>query len=365
LRSEIWWDTSGTPQCSIGRQKLAGFGQINARPEKPRLGKKPAAGTRVGKIATRNARLRLGLRAIAIANAGRVGCWIRCHWRRGQCDCGAVDRDSLYGGSQTVVDNGDGTQTIKYGNVGYNATTVALAALIGGAAGALLGTNATAAALAAQNEALNNATSDKLVKWVKETYKDPLGDLARWGKELLGMLPGQTPPTEANPLVDATNSGNPPATGGAVVTPPVAACTLGGLCVMTPPIAAPGAPGNAILSSDSSNKDSNSGATGSSANGGSNIGIDESRAQHIFRDSEGHVGDTPANRQLLETIANDPSAMLGTDKYGTTWAAKLNPDGTQTWVGIRGGKVSYGGINETPKAFNPQTGLASPTRPGK
>lgn len=274
-------------------------------------------------------------------------------------------RDGLYDGSQTVVDNGDGTRTIKYENTGYNATTVALATLIGGSAGALLGTNATAAALAAQNEALNNSTSDKVVKWAKEIYKDPLGDLARWGKEFLGMLPGQTPPTEANPLVDATNSGNPPATGGAVVTPPVAACTPGGPCVMTPPIASPGAPGNAILSSDSSNKDSNSSATGSSANGGSNIRIDESRAQHIFRDSEGHIGDTPANRQLLETIANDPSAMLGTDKYGTTWAAKLNPDGTQTWVGIRGGKVSYGGINETPKAFNPQTELASPTRPGK
>ncbi|PMS14281.1 hypothetical protein FNF07_05190 [Trinickia caryophylli] len=93
--------------------------------------------------------------------------------------------------------------------------------------------------------------------------------------------------------------------------------------------------------------------------------IDDSRAGHIFRDSDGHISDTPANRQLLENVANDPSAVLGTDKYGTTWAAKTNPDGTQTWVGIRGGKVSYGGINQTPKSFNPQTGLASPTRPGK
>ncbi|MCM3609259.1 hypothetical protein M4D49_27615 [Cupriavidus pauculus] len=70
-------------------------------------------------------------------------------------------RDGLYDGTQTIIDNGDGTQTVRYGNIGYNATTVALAALIGGAAGALLGTNATAAALAAQNEALNNSTSVK------------------------------------------------------------------------------------------------------------------------------------------------------------------------------------------------------------
>lgn len=159
-----------------------------------------ATESRIGALNTRQALRHLGLRAVA--NAGHVGCWVwghwrgcecaggavdsrpglRCHWRSGQCDCGAVDRDSLYGGSQTLIDNGDGTQTVKYGKVGYNATTVALATLIGGAAGALLGTNATAAALAAQNEALNNTTSDKSVKWVKETYKDPLGDLARSGK---------------------------------------------------------------------------------------------------------------------------------------------------------------------------------------
>ncbi|AZG14889.1 hypothetical protein [Cupriavidus pauculus] len=148
-----------------------------------------------------------------------------------------------------MIDNWDGTQTVKYENTGYNAATVALATLIGGSAGQLLGANATAAALAAQNEALNNSTSDKVVKWAKETYKNPLGDLARWGKEFLGMLPGQTPPAEANPLVDATNAGNPPVTGGAVVTPPTMACSPTGQCVMTPPIASPGVPGNAILSS--------------------------------------------------------------------------------------------------------------------
>ncbi len=72
-------------------------------------------------------------------------------------------RDGLYDGSQTVVQNADGTQTVQYGNIGYNATTVALATLIGGAAGALLGTNATSAASAAQNEVLNNALSAKLI----------------------------------------------------------------------------------------------------------------------------------------------------------------------------------------------------------
>lgn len=72
-------------------------------------------------------------------------------------------RDGLYGGGQTVVDNGDGPQTVSYGNTGYNAATVALATLIGGSAGQLLGANATGAALAAQNEALNNALSVKIL----------------------------------------------------------------------------------------------------------------------------------------------------------------------------------------------------------
>jgi len=72
-------------------------------------------------------------------------------------------RDGFYEGSQTVVDNGDGTQTVKYGNTAYNATTVALATLIGGSAGALLGRDATSASLAAQNESLNNALSVKVV----------------------------------------------------------------------------------------------------------------------------------------------------------------------------------------------------------
>jgi len=32
-------------------------------------------------------------------------------------------RDGLYDGTPTVVDNGDGTQTIRYRNTGYNAAT--------------------------------------------------------------------------------------------------------------------------------------------------------------------------------------------------------------------------------------------------
>ncbi|AZG14885.1 EndoU domain-containing protein [Cupriavidus pauculus] len=193
---------------------------------------------------------------------------------------------------------------MKYENTGYNAATVALATLIGGSAGALLGANATAAALAAQNEALNNSTSDKVVKWVKETYKNPLGDLARWGKDFLGMLPGQTPPTEANPLVDATNSGNPPAMGGAVITPPVAACTPGGPCVMTPPIAAPGAPGNAMLSNENGGENAENKAT----NSGDSSLLDPKAEKHVL------YGDGPNSGGHLAGVGKP-----GKSEFLTSW----------------------------------------------
>ncbi len=265
-------------------------------------------------------------------------------------------RDGLYAGSQTVIDNGDGTRTVKYENTGYNAATVALATLIGGSAGALLGTNATAAALAAQNEALNNSTSDKVVKWVKETYQDPLGDLARWGKEFLGMLPGQTPPTEANPLVDVTNGGNPPATGGAVVTPPLAACTPGGPCVMTPPIASPGVPGNAILSSGNSESGSG-GGSGNSTSGlptTDAVSVSGSRsidkAQSYENAVRGMYNNTPfaerqyaavVNGQRVSGVADDVAILNGKltaveAKYADDWSTSLrnpsSPNGMTPWA---------------------------------
>jgi hypothetical protein len=38
--------------------------------------------------------------------------------------------------------------------------------------------------------------------------------------------------------------------------------------------------------------------------------------------------DTPANREMLTKVANDPGARLGTDKFGNTWAARVNENGT-------------------------------------
>ncbi len=78
---------------------------------------------------------------------------------------------------------------------------------------------------------------------------------------------------------------------------------------------------------------------------------------HIFRDAEGHVADTAANRELLQSVANDPAASLGADQYGNTWSARTLSDSTQAWTETRGGTIINAGVNTTPQPFNPQTGL--------
>jgi len=83
--------------------------------------------------------------------------------------------------------------------------------------------------------------------------------------------------------------------------------------------------------------------------------------KHIFRNKVGHLSDTPANRKLIENTANSKSNYLGSDKYGNDWFAKSQPDGTQVWVETRNGNIIDGGLNKTPKTYNPDTGLKSPT----
>jgi RHS repeat-associated protein len=50
---------------------------------------------------------------------------------------------------------------------------------------------------------------------------------------------------------------------------------------------------------------------------------DEAQIGHIFRDAEGHLQDSPENRALLESVANDPENQLGTDSWGNTWVGSI------------------------------------------
>ena len=116
-----------------------------------------------------------------------------------------------------------------------------------------------------------------------------------------------------------------------------------------------------------SNEGSSSGKGNTSDEGKGNsdskknkIPDNDSTTGHIFRDAEGHIPDTPENRALLEDVANDPANFRGTDKYGNEWYTKIQSDGSQVWVESRNGNIFEGGVNNTPKPWNPETGLKKP-----
>jgi filamentous hemagglutinin len=94
--------------------------------------------------------------------------------------------------------------------------------------------------------------------------------------------------------------------------------------------------------------------------GGARFPEKPGQIKHIFRDAPAHLADTPANRTLLQGVADDASTTLGTDKFGNVWSARTLGDGTQVWVQTRNGVIQNGGLNQTPRVFNPETGLSSP-----
>ena len=66
------------------------------------------------------------------------------------------------------------------------------------------------------------------------------------------------------------------------------------------------------------------------------------------------------NLKLLEDVANEPACYYGTDKYGTSWYIKIQPDGAQIWVQSRNHVIFDGGLNEVPLQWNADTGLKKP-----
>jgi filamentous hemagglutinin len=277
---------------------------------------------------------------------------------------GAGAASALAGKLNQLADtlgNGGGTDPgLTAGNVLANLAAGGIGGLVGGESGAFAASNADLYNRSSTNGEGKGGKGSEFVDFVGEQLASAgrgaanLAEMVNHGlNEFFASGSGQQPPADANPLTDVTNNSKPPAAGGSVVLVPVCAppvCTVA-------PVATPGTPGyvpsNAIYNSgDGSNRESEP------------VVIDNARTGHLFRESEGHLADTPGNRTLLETVANDPNAVAGKDKYGTVWSSSVQADGTQVWVGVRNGKVSYGGVNQVPKEFNSQTGFSSPTRPG-
>ena len=73
--------------------------------------------------------------------------------------------------------------------------------------------------------------------------------------------------------------------------------------------------------------------------------------------------DTPANRKLLQGVADDDTGTLGTTSSATRGPRGSQEDGSQVWVQTRNGEIINGGVNPTPRAFRPQTGLSAPKKP--
>ena len=107
------------------------------------------------------------------------------------------------------------------------------------------------------------------------------------------------------------------------------------------------------------NNDSNGSGTHPGGAGSNVFPNDPSTIGHIFGDREGHLTDTPAHRAELLAVANDPACYLGEDKRGNHWFARLNEDGTQTWVIARNGTIREGGRNDSPHSWDPATGLSA------
>lgn len=99
-----------------------------------------------------------------------------------------------------------------------------------------------------------------------------------------------------------------------------------------------------------------------SATGNQTIKLPKKIAQlkHIFRKKAGHIDDTPENRSLLETVANNKQNYVGTDSYGTQWYSQTQSDGSQVWVRVRNNTIQNGGINNPPKTWNSSTGYNKP-----
>lgn len=99
------------------------------------------------------------------------------------------------------------------------------------------------------------------------------------------------------------------------------------------------------------------GGSAGGSGGRNTLSTKPAQVKHMFSDRPGHLPDTVENRALLESVANNPENYLGVDSLNTQWYAQTQSDGSQIWARVWDGSIFNGGINETPRSWNPVTGL--------
>jgi len=78
------------------------------------------------------------------------------------------------------------------------------------------------------------------------------------------------------------------------------------------------------------------------------ISIAEGSADHIFRDTAGHLAeDTPENRGLIESAVK-PGNYVRTGGEGDVLYRETLPNGTQVWAKVFNGSITNGGLNQVP-----------------
>jgi hypothetical protein len=102
------------------------------------------------------------------------------------------------------------------------------------------------------------------------------------------------------------------------------------------------------------------------AENGSGFAFPKGRSQimHIFDKSKlyelggGHFEDTPKNRvYMLELLKNGKNYYGLSSKHQLHWYAEIRADGKQYWASVRDGVIQDCGLNNTPRVFDPETGL--------
>ena len=80
---------------------------------------------------------------------------------------------------------------------------------------------------------------------------------------------------------------------------------------------------------------------------GGTVKFPEQRSQlmHIFANRPGHVLDTPANRKMIQRVANNKRNFLGINRDGNEVFAQIMQDGSQVWAYVRDGVIRNGGRN--------------------